>query len=58
MGNDAVFSAVHLFSQPKVVGAIMGKVTGLLLEQDLNEILPLIRGDVSEMAGLPESFTS
>lgn len=38
-----LFSTVYVFSQPKVVGDPMVKITSLPLEQDLNDILPLIR---------------
>ena len=34
----------------------MVKITSLSLKQDLNEIIPLISQDVSEMTGLPEGF--
>ena len=51
-----LLSSVCLFSDTKVTGDPMVKITSLPLEQDLNKILPLISLDVSEMTGLPESF--
>jgi len=51
-----LLSYVCLFSDTKVTGDPMVKITSLPLEQDLNEILPLISQDVSEMTGLPEAF--
>ena len=51
-----LFSAVCLFSQATVIGDPMVKITSLPLDQDLDEILPLINKDVSEMTNLPETF--
>jgi hypothetical protein len=48
--------SVMAFSQTKVTGDPMVKITSLPISQDLNEIMPLISQDVSEMTGLPESF--
>lgn len=51
-----IFSSACLFSDTKVTGDPMVKITSLPLEQDLDEILPLISQDVSQMTGLPEAF--
>ena len=51
-----LFLFTSLFSQTKVTGDPMVKITSMPLEEDLNEIIPLISRDVSEMTGLPEGF--